>query len=257
VQIILLIARNTLRENLRRRVLYIMIVFVLALVALLESAARFEQTIQVRMVKDFTYAIVSAFTLVVALICTFDQIPAEMDSKTIYLALARPISRQKFLLGKLLGIVTVLTLFVALMGLILVGAVAMGSGRGLTLDAQLAQGLFVLYLKYVSWAALLLWLSILMSRPLAVVLALFVYFYGHVSGFITASIQEHGAGALDAVVTAFNFVMPKFSFLDPPGDMIYAQSYSLGSLGLLAAYAATFAILYVVLSVWTFASQEL
>jgi Cu-processing system permease protein len=254
------IARNGSREALRRRVMYLILLFVVALVAATESAARFEAQVQVKMVKDFSYTIVSFFGLLVVLISTFDQIPSEVDSKTIYLPLARPISRQLFILGKYIGIVGVLGAFLVMMGLILAAAIGLGAGQGrLTMDAQLLQGLLLLFFKYMCWASLLLLFSVIMSRPLAVVFALFVYFFGHLSDFLDSAVASVGVAErfFDYVLRALSFALPKFSLMDPPGSMVYAQSYNWGSVAVLAAYALSFTAFYLLLAVWIFARKEL
>ena len=255
-----LIARNAVRENLRRRVLHLIILFVVALVAMVEGVTRFEAQVQAKMVKDLTYTIVSFFALVVVLISTFDQIPGEVETKTIYLPLARPIPRRSFVLGKYLGIVSVMLIFLLAMFGVMYGAVKVGAGKGaLVLDTQLVQAFYLLGLKYVCWASLLLLLTVVTTRPVAVVLSLFVFFFGHVNDFLAESVAG-GTGAesvLEYGLRFLNMVLPKFSLLDPPGGMIYREAYSGGTLLMLTAYACSFAALYLLLAVWAFTRKEL
>lgn len=255
-----LIARNAVRENLRRRVLHLIVLFVVALVAMVQGVARFEAQVQAKMVKDLTYAIVSFFALVVVLISTFDQIPGEVESKTLYLPLARPIPRRAFVLGKYLGIIAVMFMFLAAMGVVMFAAVKAGAGRGaLVVDVQMMQAFYLLGLKYICWASLLLLMSVVTSRPLAVVLSLFVFFFGHVNDFLAENLR--GAGGFDAVLDyglrGLNLILPKFSLLDPPGGMIYKQAFSNQTLGVLTLYASAFAALYLLLAVWAFSRKEL
>lgn len=257
---ILLIARNAVRENFRRRILHLIVLFVIALMVMIEGVTRFEAQVQVKMVKDLSYAIVSFFALVVVMISTFDQIPGEVETKTAYLPLSRPIPRRSFVLGKYLGIVAVMLVFLSAMGLVLGLAVKAGAGRGaVVVDRQLLQGFWLLGLKYVTWAALLLLLTVVTTRPLAVVLALFVFFFGHVNDFL-ADVGSGGAGAqlgFGLLVRVLNVALPKFSVLDPPGGMIYRQAYSDGTMLVLTGYACAFAALYLLLAIWAFSRKEL
>ena len=257
---IILIARNGVRESLRRRVLYLIVLFIIAFVVMLESAARFEAQLQVKMIKDFSYTIVSFFGLLVVLISTFDQIPNEVDSKTIYLPLARAMPRRTIVVGKYFGILAVLTMFLGLMLAVLMLAIKFGGAKGaLGFDAQLAQGFMLLWMKYACWAALLLMMSVVTSRPLAVTLSIFVYFYGHVNDFLErAAVSASGAeGMFDQLIRVANIVLPKFSLLDPPGSMIYARTYSWSSMGIMALYAASFSLLYLLIASWAFSRKEL
>jgi Cu-processing system permease protein len=256
---VLLIARNAIRENLRRRILYLIILFIVALLVMTERTARFDAQVQLKMVRDFSYSIVSFFGLLVLLVSTFDQIPGEVESKTIYLPLARPISRQKFILGKYLGILGVLAIFLVFMGSILGLVLYFDSHqKGLLLDEQLAQALFLLFLKYASFASLIMLFTTFLSRPLAVTFSLFVYGYGHVNEFMEHAVSStRGETIFNTALYALDIMLPKYSLLDLPGGLLYRQSFTVTSLGVLTAYALSFAALYLMFAVWSFASKEL
>jgi len=123
---IMVIGRNTLTEAVRRKVLNVLLVFALALVASsvlvsqlatpdLDNAGLFDP--QIKFVKDFGCGAIGLFGFAIALLSTAQLIPDELEKRTIYTILAKPVRRSEFLLGKFLGIVFLVVLAVALMSI--------------------------------------------------------------------------------------------------------------------------------------------
>jgi ABC-type Na+ efflux pump permease subunit len=126
LQRIIVIGRNTLTESVRQRVLNILFIFALIMVGTsvfvsqlatpdLDAGGLFSE--QIKFVKDFGCGSIGLFGFVIVLLSTAQLIPQELQSRTIYTILAKPVRRSEFLLGKFLGVVLLLALFVALMSL--------------------------------------------------------------------------------------------------------------------------------------------
>ncbi|MBI4859760.1 MAG: ABC transporter permease [Candidatus Riflebacteria bacterium] len=254
---LLVIARNVVREAIRRKLLYLIILFALSLLLLAEGVARFETQVQAKMVKDFSYTIISLFGLVIVLLSTFDQVPLEVESKTIYLVLCRPVARQTFLLGKFLGILGVLAIVMIVMGGMLLGMVGLTASKHLTFDTQVAQMLYLLTLKYASFAGLLILLSIVCSRTLAISMSLLVYMYGHVSEFLHASFDTGSMTLLSRFLSVLDFFLPNYTVMDFPSGLVRAELFTTQSLAILTAYSLSFTALYLMLAAWLLAARDL
>jgi ABC-type Na+ efflux pump permease subunit len=123
---IVVIARNTLTEAVRQKVLNVLLIFGLVLVGCsvgfsqlatpgLDAAGMF--TAQIKFVKDFGCGAIGLFGFFITLLSTAQLIPQELHNRTIYTILAKPVRRSEFLLGKFFGVVLLLALCVALMTL--------------------------------------------------------------------------------------------------------------------------------------------
>jgi len=121
---ILIIARNTLTEAVRQKVLNVLLIFGLVLICSsvtvsqlatpdIDAAGLFSE--QIKFVKDFGCGAIGLFGFFIALLSTALLIPQELDKRTIYTILAKPVRRAEFLLGKFVGVVLLLALSVALM----------------------------------------------------------------------------------------------------------------------------------------------
>ena len=124
------IALNTLREAVRDRVLYA--VCALATVALLGTRTLAELSLdqEYRVIADLGAATMSLFGVLVSLFLGSSLLYKEIERKTLYMVLPKPIHRYEFLVGKFLGIVLTGWTFVAITGtvfLLLLGSIAEGS----------------------------------------------------------------------------------------------------------------------------------
>jgi Cu-processing system permease protein len=110
------IALNTFREAVRDRVLYGVLGF--SIFNLLFSLALGELSLhqQQRVVADLGYASISLFSVVIAIFLGSSLLYKEIERKTLYVILPKPIARAEFLLGKYFGIALTASVFVALMG---------------------------------------------------------------------------------------------------------------------------------------------
>ncbi|MBI4640616.1 MAG: ABC transporter permease, partial [Candidatus Tectomicrobia bacterium] len=109
------IAVNTFREAIRDRVLYSLLFFALFMIG--SSALLGTLTIgeQVKVIKDLGLASISVFGLFIAIFVGIGLVYKEIERRTIYTIIAKPIRRYEFLIGKYLGLVLTLLVEVAVM----------------------------------------------------------------------------------------------------------------------------------------------
>jgi ABC-type Na+ efflux pump permease subunit len=114
---ILTIARNTLTEAVRQKVLTVLLLFGIVMIA---TSSFFSQVVidqQIKFVKDFGCGAIGLIGLFIAILSTAQLLPQELHNRTIYTILAKPVRRAEFLFGKFFGVVLLLALSVALMSL--------------------------------------------------------------------------------------------------------------------------------------------
>lgn len=110
------IAINTFREAVRDRVLYGVLGFACAVLFFTLAIAELSVHEQARVVSDVGLASISLFSVVVAIFLGSSLLYKEIERKTLYVILPKPIRRAEFLLGKYFGIFLTAVVFVALMG---------------------------------------------------------------------------------------------------------------------------------------------
>jgi ABC-type transport system involved in multi-copper enzyme maturation permease subunit len=121
----------TLREALRNRVLAVLVVFAVGLMAFSLVLGELSLHEEVRVIKDLGLAGISAVSVTIALFLGVNLLSKELERKTVYFVIPKPLHRWEFLLGKYVGLVTTLLILVALMSLVLAGFVlARGAHHG-------------------------------------------------------------------------------------------------------------------------------
>jgi len=104
------IAFNTFKEAVRNRILYILLIF--AIVLLLFSGVARELTIsaQDKIIRSLGLGCINIFGLLIAVFVGIGLVYNELDKKTIYTIISKPIDRWQFILGKYFGLL--LTIYV-------------------------------------------------------------------------------------------------------------------------------------------------
>jgi Cu-processing system permease protein len=113
---ILAVAINTFREAVRDRVLYGVLGIATAVLLFTLVLAEVSLDQQRRVVLDVGLASISLFSVLVAVFLGSSLLYKEIERKTLYVILPKPIRRQEFLLGKYFGITLTALVFVAIQG---------------------------------------------------------------------------------------------------------------------------------------------
>lgn len=115
---IIAIAVNTFREAVRDKVLYGVVGFASAILVFTLALAELSLDQQARVVTDVGLASISFFSIVVAVFLGSSLLFKEIERKTLYVILPKPIERWEFLVGKFVGIALTGVVFVGIMGAI-------------------------------------------------------------------------------------------------------------------------------------------
>lgn len=114
---IVAIAWNTFREAVRNRILYIILVFALLLLIFSGVLREFTIADDDRLIQNFGMAAINFFGLLIAIFIGITLIYNEMERKTIYTIVSKPIDRSHFLLGKYFGLLLTIYVNVLIMAL--------------------------------------------------------------------------------------------------------------------------------------------
>jgi ABC-type Na+ efflux pump permease subunit len=202
------IARITLVDLTRQKVLYGILIFAAVLIGSSAFMARltFQQELQV--LKDIGLGAISIFTALLAVLATARLLPQEIEDRTIYTILAKPVERIEYLLGKYLGVLLLLAISTLLMSALFLAVVffreetilsetarQMSSApadqlsdvlRGVRqsgLTPSLLPGIAIIYLKAAVLAALTLFVSTFATTNIFTIVTMaFIYAIGHLQG---------------------------------------------------------------------------
>lgn len=135
------IALNTYREAVRDKVLFGVLVFAAGVLALTLALGELSLDQHMRVVTDLGLASISMFSVIIAIFLGSSLLYKEIERKTLYVILPKPIARFEFLLGKYLGIVATCVVFIAIMGALQLFVTAIQAGASTALVIAVPVGL--------------------------------------------------------------------------------------------------------------------
>ncbi|PZR74319.1 MAG: hypothetical protein DLM73_08325 [Chthoniobacterales bacterium] len=252
---IVAITGNTLTELTRLKVFYVLLLFALVLIgtSIFMAQLTFQQEFQV--VKDIALGAMSIFTSLLAVVTTARLLPQEIEDRTIYTILAKPVPRVEYLLGKLLGVLLLLALSIIAMGALFFivlylreqtvlyettrqmstappeqMADALRAVRASAFSAGLLPGIAIIYVKACLLASLTLFVSTFATTTVfTTVVMVFVYFIGHLQGIAREYwLQNNSAGWITKSLLALvALLFPDLQLFNRTDDIIAGNAIPL------------------------------
>ncbi|MCH8891700.1 MAG: ABC transporter permease [Myxococcales bacterium] len=187
------IAVNTAREAIRNKLLYTFLFFALAMMLFGVVLATISYVERERMMQDFAFASIRLFSVAIAIFVGVGLIHKDIDRRTVYTILSKPLSRAEFLIGKFTGLVLIIWLQVAIMALFFAGvSLLMGAPLGFTHLAALALTAVEL--------AIVVAFATLFSSFTTPLLASFFSCGIWLAGQLSRDLRDHGANSSSALV---------------------------------------------------------
>ncbi len=233
------IAANTFREAVRDRVLYNLIAFALLLVAAALLFGQISIGIERIVLINLGLTAVSLFGIVIAIFIGIGLVSKEIDKRTLYTLLSRPVRRWEFILGKFSGLVATLVVNTFFMAVGVFAALLYLAHRLQSGDAYVLVALYFIVLQFVIITALALLFSSFSSPLLAAVFAFALFVIGtfaeDLRGF--AAMME---GFTRWIATAAAYLVPNFAALNVISSVAHDQPVA----GTLVFYNTVYALLY-------------
>lgn len=240
---ILHIATNTFREAVRDRVLYNLIAFALLLIGAAVLVGQISIDIERLVVINLGLTAVSLFGMVIAILIGIGLVSKEIEKRTLYTVLSRPVKRWEFIAGKFFGLAGTLVVNILFMAIGVFAALWYVS-RPHALSASDAWVLLALYfivLEFVIITALALFFSSFSSPLLAAVFTFSLFVIGTFSEDLRG-IAKMAHGIIGWLATATAYIVPNFSAL----NIIDRVAHGDGVAPQLIVYNSAYALVYAV-----------
>jgi ABC-type transport system involved in multi-copper enzyme maturation permease subunit len=171
------IALNTFKEATRNKIYYLLIFFGIFFVLSSKLVTLLTIGDKVKVLKDLGLASINFFSVLIAIFTGIDLVYKEIEKKTIYNILSKPISRSCFIIGKFFGLA--LTLFVALISMVVIFFLFMLLFSG-ELDVKILVYFILLYFELLIITSISLLFSSISTPLLSSVFTISLYLIGHV-----------------------------------------------------------------------------
>lgn len=279
------IASNTLTDLTRQKVFYFILIFALILIGSSVFMARFSFQQEFQILKDISLGAMSIFTSLLAILATARLLPQDIEDRTAYTILAKPVPRFEYLLGKLFGVVALLAIAIlamaALFSIVLYvreqsvlheTARQMASAppeqlndalrviRDSGLNGNLFGAIAMIFMKAAVLAALTLFITTFATTNIfTVVVMVFVYFIGHLQAIAREYwLQQHAGGWLAHLFLAIvALVFPDLQSFSLADDVVAGRTIPLELLLQVTGMGVFYIAVYTLMSIVAFSGKEL
>jgi ABC-type transport system involved in multi-copper enzyme maturation permease subunit len=240
---ILHIASNTFREAVRDRVLYNLIAFALLMSGAAILIGQISINIERLVVINLGLTAVSLFGIVIAIFIGIGLVSKEIERRTLYTVLSRPVRRWEFIVGKFFGLAGTLVVNTFFMAIGVFGALLYVSHHFQAADGWVLVALYFTILQFLIITSLALLFSSFSSPLLAAVFAFSLFVIG------TFAEDLRGFAALTQgftrwLATGAAYIVPNFSALNVISSVAHQQPVA----GQLILYNTCYALIFVAMA---------
>jgi len=217
------IAFNTFREAVRDRVLYNLIAFALLLSGAAIFVGQISIDIERLVVVNLGLTAVTLFGVVIAIFIGIGLVSKEIEKRTLYTVLSRPVRRWEFIVGKFFGLAGTLVVNTFFMAIGVFAALLYVTHRFSAQDAWILVALYFIVLEFLIICSLSLLFSSFSSPLLSAVFAFSLFVIGSFADDLRGfAALTHGAARW--VATGAAYLVPNFSALNVIGAVAHQQS---------------------------------
>ncbi|HET7746755.1 MAG TPA: ABC transporter permease [Vicinamibacteria bacterium] len=246
------VAATTFREAVRERVLYNLVFF--AILMTLSGLMMRELSIRQdeKIVKDIGLAAMELVGTVIAVFVGMGLVSKEIERRSLHPVLAKPVSRDEFLLGKFGGLAFTLLVNTAVMtaGLYLT---LLATGRRAEMRLLVAVG--TIYVGLLLVVALSLLFSAVTSTTVAALCTVALVVAGRFADVIRG-MREVAPAAPEWLVRVLYYALPNFRTLDYKNPVVYGDPIDPATLGLSVLYGAAYIVVALGIAMAAFRSRD-
>ena len=250
------VAVNVFKESVRDKVLYNLVVFAILLIATSYLLGQLTAGQDIKIIKDLGLASISIFGLLIAVFIGIGLVWKEVERRSIYSLLSKPVSRTQFVVGKYAGLVLTLLVNVGIMTLAFYGVLAyLGwqedpavrqAGPAPATDLAMLQAIVLITIELMLVTAIALFFSTFSSPFLSAVLTLGLWVIGHFNADLRnfdAVVESRTAARL---ARTLYYLLPNFAAFDVKAQVVHAQPVGAGYVALTAAYGLVYIALVLI-----------
>ncbi len=225
------IALNTFKEAVRDRILYLLLFFAGATILLSRLLSLLTVGDRVKIILDVGLASLSFFGALMSILIGTSLVYKEIDKKTIYTLMAKPLHRFEFLLGKFLGLAFTLLVMLSSMTVFFQAYLLLLTQR---FDGRVFLAALYIFLEMMLLTAVAILFSTFTTPILASLYSLSFFLIGHFSRSLMTLIRKVPAGVGRTLLRALYLILPDLEnfnlktevvhHLPIPGDLLLSSA---------------------------------
>lgn len=248
------VAWNTFREAIRDKILYNLVFFALLIMGVSTYFGELTLGKRLKIIQDVSLASMSIFGLLIAIFVGIGLVYKEIQRRTIYTLLAKPISRGQFLIGKYLGLALTIILNVAVMSAVLLALTIFYADP--VVNWEVGKAVFLILVELMLITAVAVFFSTFSTPTLSAMFTLGIYIAGRFSSDLVALSSRSENILLKYLTLALHYLLPNLEKFDVKGLVVHwipiSNAYVFQSL----LYGLTYILFLLVAAVLIFRRRE-
>ena len=247
-----IVAGAAFKESVRDRVPYTMVVFAVLMMAASYLISELTAGQDLKIIKDLGLAAMSVFGLVIAVFIGIGLVSKEVERKSVFGLLTKPVTRAQFILGKYLGLVTTLAVNLSVMTVAYYGVLFYMNGMA---TEAMRAGWPVPATDPRLLVAVVMF-STFSSPLLSAMLTLGLWVSGHFNGDLRQFEQVVDQPAVAWIARGLYYVLPNLAPFNVKAEVVYGMPVSASHVGFTLLYALTYIAALLVAAVAIFRRRD-
>ena len=250
----------------RDKVLYNLVLFAVLLIGASYLIGQLTAGQDVKIIKDLGLSAISAFGLFIAVFIGIGLVSKEVERRSIYGLLAKPIHRYQLVAGKYAGLTLTLAINVAVMGVALYLVLAYMS-RGVpvevqkawdapALDPALLKAIVLILVELMVITAIALFFSTFSTPLLSAALTFGIFLVGQFSADLRTFEQVVDSPPVARIARGLYWVLPNLAQFDVKAQIVHAQPVTAGYMAMTTLYAALYIATLLVAAMLIFSRRD-
>jgi len=247
------IARMTFTEAIRDRILYSILVFALAMIGSATVLVTLSLGGEGRIVKDLGLTCITIFGVLLAIFMGITLVSREIERRTIFTLLSKPVRRAEFLVGKFLGLALTLAVNLAVMtgGLMALARVLEGQWA-----PRVALAASFTFLELLILTAVAVLFSTFSTPTLSAIYTLLIFVIGHLTSDLFEFAARFGGTALRMTAASLYYVLPNLARFNLASVVANDLPLSVGTLTVTGLYGVAYVIALLALATAVFQRRD-
>jgi ABC-type transport system involved in multi-copper enzyme maturation permease subunit len=215
------LTKNTFRETVRDRILLVIAFFGVVLIVATQLLSAISVRQDEKVLLDLGLGLIDMFGMIITIFVGTQLIFREIDKRTIFIILSKPVTRSAFLLSKFFGLGGILLLVTSIMLLVFIVVVGVqtdiifqGGAFQYTFLGKLLLIAFFSFLSFLLLLSIVVFFSSFMAPILATFSSLILFVVGHITDDIRIFASHNADSGLQIFSDVIYFGLPNFSILN-------------------------------------------
>ncbi len=252
---VLSIAEYTIMENIRSKVFYILVLFILIMIGSSLVFSSLSPFTEARVITDIGLACIEIFTLMTGIFAAVNLVLQEIENRTIYLLMTRPLRRWEYIVGRYLGVLVVLCFSVIVMLGVLILLLKLTTHW--LVDPMFIWSAVTIFFKLIIIVAVALTASLVFTSSItAMAFSFLVWIIGHFSSELKIMAEKVSAPFAKIMLYLIYYMVPNFQILNLKDKLYIPEGMPMDVVSMVLTYGVIYAAIVLIIGTMVFAKKE-